>query len=243
MTGENNPNYKGKEKVICNNCGKEFERIPALAKLTNSFGENHNFCCKECYWEFRKKYYVGDKLYNTGIKMSDEFCNKVRENTLKQYSNGILNRQTLPQKKINSILNEMNIKYINEKTFKYYSVDNYLEDYDLIIEIMGDYFHANPTIYNNYDTLNKMQKKDVIRDKRKNTYIKKYYNIDILYLWESDIDNNPIICKKLIEKYIKNKGKLDDYNSFNFLLYNDTLKLKTNIVDPYFKNNPLTTTL
>lgn len=40
----------------------------------------------------------------------------------------------------------MNIKYINEKTFKYYSVDNYLVDYNLIIEIMGDYFHANPIL-------------------------------------------------------------------------------------------------
>lgn len=99
MTGESNPNYKGKQKVVCSNCNKEFERIPSLANLTNSKGENHNFCCKECYWKFRKKYYVGDKLYNTRIKMSEDFCNKLRKNTLKQYSDGILNRQTLPQRK------------------------------------------------------------------------------------------------------------------------------------------------
>ena len=88
-----------------------------------------------------------------------------------------------------------------------------------------------------------MQQKDIIRDKRKNTYIKKYYNIDILYLWESDINNNPIICEKLIEKYIKNDGKLDDYNSFNFLLCDNILKLKNEIINPYFKNNPYTTTM
>lgn len=105
----------------------------------------------------------------------------------------------------------MNIKYINEKTFKYYSVDNYLVDYNLIIEIMGDYFHANPILYDNYDNLNEMQKKDIIRDKRKNTYIK---------------------------KYIENSGKLDDYNSFNFLFYDDTLALKSNIINPYFKITP-----
>ena len=234
MFGENNPNYKGKKKIICDNCQKEFERIPSLANLTNSKGENHNFCCKECYWKFRKKYYVGDKLYNTGIKMNKEFCEKVRENTLKQYCNGILNRQTLPQKKVNSILDRMGIKYINEKTFKYYSVDNYLTDYNLIIEVMGDYFHANPILYNDDTKLNKMQKKDIIRDKRKNTYIRKYHNINILYLWESDINRNIIICEILIKEYIKNNGNLNDYNSFNFLLCNNVLKLKSKIINPYF---------
>lgn len=83
-----------------------------------------------------------------------------------------------------------------------------------------------------------MQKKDIIRDKRKNTYIKKYYNIDILYLWESDINNNPVICQTLIKKYIENSGKLDDYNPFNFLFYDDTLALKSNIINPYFKITP-----
>ena len=238
MTGENNPNYKGKETVICDNCKKKFERIPSLVNLTNSKGENHNFCCKECYWEFRKKYYVGEKLYNTGIKMSEEFCNKVRENTLKQYADGILNRQTAPQRKVNAMLDKLEISFVNEKIFKYYSVDNYISNSNLIIEVMGDYFHANPILYNDYNKLDEMQQKDIIRDKRKNTYIKKYYNIDILYLWESDINNNPIICEKLIEKYIKNDGKLDDYNSFNFLLCDNILKLKNEIINPYFKNNP-----
>ena len=45
-------------------------------------------------------------------------------------------------------------------------------------------------------------------------------------------------CKKKYEKYIKNDGKLDDYNSFNFLLCDNILKLKNEIINPYFKNNP-----
>ena len=170
--------------------------------------------------------------------MSEEFCNKVRENTLKQYADGILNRQTAPQRKVNAMLDKLEISFVNEKIFKYYSVDNYISNSNLIIEVMGDYFHANPILYNDYNKLNEMQQKDIIRDKRKNTYIKKYYDIDILYLWESDINNNPIICEKLIEKYIKNDGKLDDYNSFNFLLCDNILKLKNEIINPYFKNNP-----
>ena len=123
----------------CNNCGKQFERIPSTSHIKNKDGEIHKFCCKECYWNFRKTYYNGDKLYNTSKKMSKEFCDKVREATLKQYREGILDRQTKPQIIVNSILYNNNIKYTNEKTFKYYFVDNYLNESDLIIEVMGDY--------------------------------------------------------------------------------------------------------
>lgn len=234
MIGENNPKYKNKITVKCDNCGKLFEKKPSLTNNKNKNGDNHNFCGYECYWEFRKRYYVGDKLYNTGAKMSEEFCNKVRNATLRQYANGNLDRQTIPQKIVNNILKENKIKYINEMIFTYYSVDNYLEDYNLIIEVMGDYFHANPNIYTDYSKLNDIQKKDVNRDKRKHTYIKKYSSIDILYLWENEIKNTPELCEKLILEYIKNNGKLDDYNSFNFSLCENNLKLNNIILNPYF---------
>lgn len=239
MSGENNPRYKGKVIVTCNNCNKKFKRIPSLAGLiSNKNGENHNFCCKECYWEFRKKYYIGDKLYNTGKKMSEDFCNAVRIGTLKNYSNGTIARQTKPQQKVNFILEKNNIKYINEQIFGYYSIDNYLSSYNLIIEVMGDYFHANPFLYNDYNSLNAMQIKDVIRDKRKHTYILKYHNIEILYLWETDINSNPDLCEKIILKYIDYNGKLDNYNSFNFYLHENELCLKQNIINPYFIQPP-----
>ena len=154
--------------------------------------------------------------------------------TLKQYQDGILDRQTTPQKIINNILLKNNIDYVNEKVFKYYSVDNYLTDYNLIIEVMGDYFHVNPFIYKDINTINDMQKKDIDRDKRKHTYIKKYHDIEILYLWETDIKNNHLLCENLIKKYIESNGKLEEYNSFNFSFYNDTLKLNEKIVKPYF---------
>lgn len=232
--GSQNINYKGKKKVCCDNCGKEFDRIPSLTHNINKQGENHNFCCRKCYYEFRKNYYIGDRLYNTGKKMNEDFCNKVREATLKQYQDGILDRQTTPQKIINNILLKNNINYINEKVFKYYSVDNYLTDYNLIIEVMGDYFHVNPFIYKDINTINDMQKKDIDRDKRKHTYIKKYHDIEILYLWETDIKNDTLLCENLIKKYIESNGKLKEYNSFNFSFYNDILKLNEKIVKPYF---------
>ena len=89
--------------------------------------------------------------------MSDEFRENCRINTVKCYSEGKINRCTIPQRIVNEMLNEMNIKYQNEYSYKYYSVDNYLCDYDLIIEVMGDYFHANPFKYR-YDDLFKFNR-------------------------------------------------------------------------------------
>ena len=83
-----------------------------------------------------------------------------------------------------------------------------------------------------------IQLKDTVRDKRKNTYIKKYYNINILYLWESDILNNQQLCKSLILYYIKNNGLLSDYNSFNYSLIDNKVTLKSNIINPYFMITP-----
>lgn len=228
--------YK-KIKTNCSCCNKEILVPPNKFDVKNKDGENHIFCSRECYYKFRSEYYVGDKLYNTGNKMSKDFCDKVRKATLKQYANGVLNRQTIPQKIVNNLLDELNIKYTNEKTIGYYSVDNYLDDYNLIIEVMGDYFHTNPNKYNVKD-INDMQHKDIIRDKRKHTYIKKHNNIEILYLWENEIKTDAMLCKKLIKKYVQNNGRLDDYNSFNFFIYDNKLKLKNNIINPYFISPP-----
>lgn len=232
--GEKASVYTQKE-YFCSYCNNKI-MIPAnRQKSLNAEGIERHFCNHQCYSNFRKQYYRGDKLYNTGIDMGEDFKDKCRINTTLLYENGVFSRQTKPQRIINQLLEDMNIKYQNEKNCKYYSIDNYLTEYNLMIEIMGDYFHANPT---KFSSLNQIQQKDVARDARKNTYIKKYYHIDILYLWENDINNNIEVCKKLIEAYINTKGILADYNSYNYQIKNDELFLNNEIINPYFIQNP-----
>ena len=67
----------------------------------------------------------------------------------------------------------------------------------------------------------------------KYSYIKNHFDIDILYLWESDINKNPDLCDKLIRFYINNNGIIPNYHSFNWELINNELCLKDKFTIPY----------
>ena len=227
--GEDNICYK-RIKTNCNNCNKEIHVIPYNFDIVNADGENHNFCSQECYWEYRSKYYIGEKHPQFGVKRTKQQRQAQRVRTTKMFADGVFNRLTKPQKIVNQILDELKMKYENEYNCKYYSIDNYLVDYNLMIEVMGDYFHSNPL---KFKKINDMQFKDIVRDKSKCTYIKRYKNINILYLWENDINNNEDLIKELILKYINNNGLLDEYNSFNYSLHNEKLIVNDVLIKPY----------
>ncbi len=149
-----------------------------------------------------------------GVKKTKDY---IRWVTLEGTKNSI--EISKPQKMINDLLDEMNIKYIGEYNCKYYLVDHYLSDYHLMIEVQGDFWHCSPLLSNKSNTSG--IKGNLIKDKRKHTYIKNKYGIEILYLWEKDINENFELCKKLIELYINKKGKLENYHSFNYELHDD----------------------
>lgn len=206
--GENNPKWKGIVKRKCEHCGKEYE-IPMYRIKRN------RFCSVKC---------TMDNL-NSLSETRTRWISKNKDKLL-----------TKPQIIINKLLDQLDIKYENEKIFKYYSVDNYLPEFNLIIEVNGDYWHGNPIIYNPNE-LTISQIKSIKRDKAKHNFIKSNYNINILYLWEDQILNNIKICELLIKKYINNNGNLKDYNSFNYYIdKNNNLKINEVIINPYFIN-------
>lgn len=233
--GENNHGYNSK-MIHCTNCGKEFLAPKYIQEQTNSFGENNHYCSQQCYWEYRKGHYVGDKSGMTNRQYTKEERLLQSERTTKRICDGGFRQtKTKPHNNICTILNFNNINYNEEFNLKYQALDIYLEDYNLGIEIMGDYWHSNPNKYE-FKNLNKTQLKDKKQDKRKNTYTKKYYGFEILYLWESEIKNNIELCELLIKEYINKNGILQDYNSFNYYVNGNELLLKSEIVKPYFIN-------
>ena len=66
------------------------------------------------------------------------------------------------------------------------------------------------------------------------SYVYNHFSIKILYLWETDINDNKEMCEKLILEYIKRNGDLKNYHSFNYYLdKNGELLLRTDLIIPY----------
>lgn len=219
-------------KTSCTNCGKEILITPSKYNDVNRFGDNHNFCCQKCYWEYRSKYYVGDKGSHSGYEISDENKEKMRAAFI-EWTKSNDRFDSKIQLVVNDILDKNNIKYEREYRVKYYAIDNYLVDSGLMIEVMGDYWHASPLVYNDFSFTNKTQKKDVHIDKSKHTYIRNIYGKEILYLWEYDVNNNVDLCEALILEYINNDGRLDNYHSFNWNYNNGILSMNDDVITPY----------
>lgn len=214
--GVDNPRFT-QVKVTCDCCGKEY-----YMKKYKLDAFEHKFCSNDCR----------QKWYSEVFSQDEQWREISRKRAVKILENKQKDTNTKPQQIINSVLDYMNISYINEQGFEYYAVDNYLNDYNLIVEVMGDFWHCNPTKYIT-ENMKDIHKKRIPRDKAKHTYLKNKYNIEILYLWESDIYNNLDVCKSLIDKYIKNNGILENYHSFNYHLEDGNLILNDNIIVSY----------
>ena len=214
--GELNPRF---ESVLtpCSYCGQ-----PHYVKPYKFKEQEHFFCSKEC----RQKWYA--EIYS----QTDEWREKSRKRILEQLRSGVMSLDSKPQLIVNDILDELHISYNREADFEFFSVDNYLTDYNLIIEVQGDYWHTNPLKFTS--NITNSQYNRIGRDKAKHSYIKNQHGIECLYLWETDILNNKELCVMLINKYIENKGILNNYNSFNYSINDGELMLNKNIITPYF---------
>lgn len=85
--------------------------------------------------------------------------------------------------------------------YKFY--DFLIKDTNVIIEFNGDYYHANPLIYETKD-LNSMQ----IRNK-KNDLIKRSLaeinGFEIIYIWENEFHKEKAKIKRLLKSIYKKK--------------------------------------
>jgi len=138
---------------------------------------------------------------HTGKKHSEETKNFLRKNTLRLIKEGKLcgTTKTKPHLEFEKILIKNHIKYEEEKIVSYWSFDFYLVDYNVYIEVDGDYWHSNPKTYPN-GPKTKSQKINYARDLSKNKYCIKN-NLTLYRYWECDILNSidkiekELLCK------------------------------------------------
>jgi very-short-patch-repair endonuclease len=132
---------------------------------------------------------------HTGKKHSDETKEFLRQNTLSMINRGVFKQtKTKPHIAMSIILDELAINYEEEKILHHYSFDFYLTDYDIYIEVDGDYFHTNPNRYKD-GPKTKTQKINAENDKRKDKYMESE-NKTLVRFWESDLLKNKegVIC-------------------------------------------------
>lgn len=134
---------------------------------------------------------------------SEETKEKIRQKTLAQIKRGCFNQlKSSCHLVVTKILQEWGIKFEEEKTLGVFSYDIYLIDFNVYIEIDGDYWHSNPKFYPDGPKTS-AQKVNFYRDKMKDKFGKEK-NIIVYRFWEYDINNNldsvkeklkGIICK------------------------------------------------
>lgn len=167
-------------EIECSQCHKIFKRNKKYISCQNEL----SFCSQKC----------------KGIYYSDLY----RENILKFLSEGKMPTSiTKPHKIISEYLNDNKIEHINEFTENPYSIDIVLKDKHIAIEIMGSYWHGDIRKYKDFEELKEFQIKNIIRDSKKELYLKNNGYI-IIYLWEKDIMQDLQKCEIIIQTVLNN---------------------------------------
>jgi very-short-patch-repair endonuclease len=87
----------------------------------------------------------------------------------------------------------LNVEYEPQHRIGRFTVDFFVPALSLAIEVQGDYWHANPKLYDDA-SLNKTQLRGRKRDERKRAYFASHPEYRYIELWESDIRANPVDC-------------------------------------------------
>lgn len=222
LSGENANGYNHEwsiedRTVVCEWCGLEHQAKPYQIE------NGRRFCSDECRQDWFAKEY----------SQTEEFKEKSAIRAAKMLEDDIFNqRVTGIQIIINDLLDKLNIDNKTEKAFGKVTLDNYLIDNGLMIENMGTFYHCDHRKYP--QIIYERQVNRIRMDKIKHSYLRNNHNVEVLYLWEEEINNNILLCEQLINLYVKNNGKLDNYHSFNYKLNSENiLELNDVVFKPY----------
>jgi very-short-patch-repair endonuclease len=155
----------------------------------------------------------GKPSWNKG-KEFPQIVEYSRQKMLKLYESGAFPKQqnTKPEREIKAELIKRGYKEGTDFIHQYKFMNKFMCDFcfpqkKLVIEVDGDFWHANPEKYPEGSILHKHQLKDIGRDKSKTAYITKVDNGSwtLLRLWESDIKKDVAKCVDKIEEILKKK--------------------------------------
>jgi very-short-patch-repair endonuclease len=147
-------------------------------------------------------------LNNVSQKRSKKIIDKISKTKKEQWETGKIGKRKYKPSKLEktftNILDLLEIKYETSHYVKHIKAfyDVYLPEYNILIEVDGDFWHSNPIKYPK-GPINKCQIQNAKRDIEKNKWaLDNGYKL--LRFWENDINNN---IKKVKQMLLENLVK------------------------------------
>lgn len=146
---------------------------------------------------------VKKALAKAKIDANPAAANMKKKKKLEFTAKKMSNKMTAPEKLFNKMMKELGVNIEAQKVIGNKIYDFYIPSNNILIEVDGDYFHANPLIYETKD-LNKMQIRNVRNDKFKDVLAKgNGYKLE--RVWEYDLNNDYKGQKKRFKKLLKDE--------------------------------------
>lgn len=190
-TGENSSNWRGGNiEYTCFQCGEVFTDQKCMEHRGKKFCSLE---CKQKYWStvtIREEEFITKRISGAKLWWEDE-NNREKMRQLALHRLSIYQKPTKPELAVEEWFKKHDINYFAQHILhNKFCVDFYLPDYNMVVEVYGDYWHANPLIYGEgKKDLNDIQIKNIKMDKARKAYLTKCgYIFEII--WELDINEN-----------------------------------------------------
>lgn len=196
---------------ICEQCGQEYVGF-SFSKYCSS--QCKSIVTKEEHQKDNICAYCGKK-YMTYEYSDSSYCSHSCVMAALYKDEKITARHSKIHEKIDRLLQSMRLEYIDEYQVGIYTLDIKLLKYNKAIEIMGSYWHADVRRYPQKEILHERQLNCIEKDRRKEKVVCDN-GIQILYLWEEDIEKDLDKCKILISNFINDKLLKNHSSSYTF---------------------------
>ncbi len=146
----------------------------------------------------KENYHLGE---GTLSFMLDRSYKAVKHMIVKLELRSKSNRKTSIESTMEEYLQKLDLSYVYDTQYSNefkYRPDFLIPEYDLVIECHGDYWHGNPSIYDLED-LNAIQLLNIEKDTLKDVFYKSK-GLNVLVVWESDIQNENYVCDLILNK-------------------------------------------
>lgn len=187
---------------------KKTNFVKNKTKNTNNerYGHEHNFCKNHpsrVKWEKR----LWDEEGITNVLQRDDVKRKCKISIYNNQANGqVLKSKSKIHLKAIEIIETFNVEYIDEKVIsdgkEIYFYDICIPEKRKIIEVNGDFWHANPLKYKPDDMMpfpgdKNLTARDVWNKDLLKKQLAEKYNYDILYIWEYEFNNIDLVISKI----------------------------------------------